>query len=92
MTPETILSRSPQATYELVAGEAILIHLVTGTYFSLNSIGTEFWQMLDGQQTIRDHAITLANQYQVEVAMVVADLLELANKMAPDELLVIHHS
>lgn len=88
MTPETILSRSPKATYEVVAGEAILIHLDTGAYFSLNAIGTEFWQMLDGQQTIRDHATTLANKYGVDGPMVVADLLELANKMAPEDLVV----
>ncbi|MBP8002147.1 MAG: PqqD family protein [Candidatus Promineifilaceae bacterium] len=88
MTPETILSRSPKATYEVVAGEAILIHLDTGAYFSLNAIGTEFWQMLDGQQTIRDHATTVANKYAVDVSMVVADLLELADKMAPEDLVV----
>lgn len=88
MTPETILSRSPKATYEVVAGEAILIHLDTGAYFSLNAIGTEFWQMLDGQQTIHDHATTLATQYGVDVPMVVADLLELANKMVPEDLVV----
>ncbi len=88
MTPETILTRSPKATYEVVAGEAILIHLDTGAYFSLNAIGTEFWQMLDGQQTIRDHATTLANKYAVDVPMVVADLLELADKMAPEDLVV----
>jgi hypothetical protein len=88
LTPETILSRSPKATYEVVAGEAILIHLDTGAYFSLNSIGTEFWQMLDGQQTIHDHATTLANKYGVDVPMVVADLLELAHKMTPEDLVV----
>lgn len=89
MTPETILARSPKATYEVVAGEAILIHLDSGAYFSLNSVGTEFWQLLDGQQTIRDYATTLANKYGVDVAMVVADLLELAGKMGTEDLLVL---
>lgn len=88
MTPETILARSPKATYEVVAGEAILIHLDSGAYFSLNSVGTEFWQLLDGQQTIWDHATTLAHKYGVDVPMVVSDLLELAGKMTPDDLLV----
>lgn len=88
MTPETILTRSPKATYEVVAGEAILIHLDTGAYFSLNAIGTEFWQMLDGQQTIHDHATMVANKYNVDVPMVLADLLELAGKMAEEDLLV----
>lgn len=56
MDATTIINRSPNASFEVVADEAILIHLVTGTYFSLNKVGTEFWQMLDGSATIADHA------------------------------------
>ena len=86
MDLKSILSRSANATFEVVAEEAILIHLVTGTYFSLNGIGTEFWQMLDGAATLGAHAQTLAAKYDVDVAMVGDDLLELAGKMAADDL------
>ena len=82
----TKLRRSANATYQVVADEAILIRLDTGTYFSLNKIGTEFWNMLDGAQTIAGHAAALAKKYEVEEAMVTADLLELAAKMAADKL------
>ena len=81
------LRRNTNTTFQVVANEAILIHLNTGTYFSLNKVGTEFWQMLDGEQTIQAHAATLAVKYNVEAAMVAADLLELAEKMAADNLL-----
>lgn len=80
------LRRNTNTTFQVVADEAILIHLNTGTYFSLNKVGTEFWQMLDGEQTIQAHAATLAAKYNVEAAMVAADLLELAEKMAADNL------
>lgn len=83
---ETVLRRSFQSTFQVVADEAILIHLGTGTYFSLNRVGTEFWQMLDGQGTIGGHAETLAQKYSVDVSIVTADLLELAGKMAADKL------
>jgi hypothetical protein len=80
------LRRNTNTTFQVVADEAILIHLNTGTYFSLNKVGTEFWQMLDGEQTIQAHAATLAVKYDVEAVMVAADLLELAAKMAADNL------
>ncbi len=80
------LRRNTNTTFQVVADEAILIHLNTGTYFSLNKVGTEFWQMLDGEQTIQAHAATLAVKYNVEAVMVAADLLELAAKMAADNL------
>ena len=86
MDAQTILKRSEQVTHQIVAAEAILINLNTGTYFSLNKIGTEFWEMLDGHQSIQHHAQTLATKYSVEVAMVAGDLLELAEKMAVDHL------
>lgn len=82
----TCLQRNINTTFQVVADEAILIHLNTGTYFSLNKVGTEFWQMLDGEHTIQEHAATLAAKYNVETATVAADLLELAGKMAADNL------
>ncbi|MCI0398580.1 MAG: PqqD family protein [Chloroflexi bacterium] len=86
MDANTVLKRSTNTTYEVVAGEAILIRLDTGTYFSLNKVGTQFWEMLDGQQSIGQHAATLAAQYDVETSLVAADLLELAGKMMTDNL------
>ena len=86
MDVNTKLRRSPDTTFQVVAEEAVLIHLDTGTYFSLNRIGTEFWQMLDGQQTIEQHAAALAQKYNVDQARVAADLLRLAEKMAADNL------
>lgn len=88
MDGNTILTRSDNATFEVVADEAILIHLTTGTYFSLNKVGTEFWEMLDGRQSIGDHAAVIAAKYEVEPEMVTADLVELAGKMAADDLVV----
>jgi hypothetical protein len=82
----TRLKRSDNVTFQNIAGEAILIRLSTGTYFSLNPVGTEFWEMLDGQQTIEQHAATIAAMYSVDALMVVSDLLELAEKMAVDDL------
>lgn len=89
LTALSRLSRGPKATFQVVADEAILIHLDTGTYYSLNRVGTEFWNRLDGQQTVQDHGAALAAQYSVETAMVVGDLLELAEKLAAEDLVAV---
>ena len=83
---ETVLRRSDSASYEIVAGEAILIDVNSGTYFSLNMVGTDFWELIDGTQTIEQQATTVAEKYDVDVPMVLADLIELAEKMAADGL------
>lgn len=80
------LKRGAKATFQIVADEAILIHMDTGTYYSLNRVGTEFWDRLDGAQTLRQHAAALAQKYSVDEAMVVGDLLELAEKLKAEDL------
>jgi hypothetical protein len=89
LNKESILQRAENVTFEVVADEAILIDINTGTYFSLNEVGTEFWEMIDGEQTIEQHASAIAAKYEVETSMVVADLLELAGEMAKDKLIII---
>jgi hypothetical protein len=59
----TILKRSENVTFQTVAGEAILIRMDTGTYFSLNPVGTDFWQLLDGRDPISYHANRIATKY-----------------------------
>ena len=86
MDASTRLQRGSQATFQVVAEEAVLIHMHSGTYYSLNRVGTEFWNMLDGQQSIQQLAATLAQKYNVDEAMVAADLLELAEKLKAEDL------
>jgi hypothetical protein len=80
----TKLKRSNNVTFQNVAGEAILIRLDTGTYFSLNKVGTEFWEMLDGQQTIEQHAAALAGKNNRIVQAAVDVLNDAADRVARD--------
>ena len=88
MTPDNILGRAPNAVFEVVAGETMLIDLNTGAYFSLNKVGTEFWQRLDGRQTLAEHAAALAAAYDVGLERVVNDLVRLADKLAAENLVI----
>jgi hypothetical protein len=82
----TRLRRSANATFQSVAGEAILIHLRTGVYYSLNEVGTVFWEALDGTRTLRDCAERIAQEYDAPVEQVEADLIEIAGDLAREGL------
>jgi hypothetical protein len=75
------LCHSPNATFQIVADEAILIHLQTGVYYSLNDVGTRFWDLLDGQRSIGDCAVTIATEYDAPAEVILRDLLELAEEL-----------
>jgi hypothetical protein len=86
MNQNTILKKSDKATFQIVADEAILIHMDTGTYFSLNKVGTEFWGMLDGKTALGEHAGIIADRYAVDSNMVIADFTELGSKLVAEDL------
>ena len=74
----TRLRHSANATFQAVVEETILIHLQTGAYYSLNEVGTAFWNMLDGARTIADCAAAIAAEYNAPLEVVTADLLEIS--------------
>ena len=80
------LRHTANATYQSVEGEAILIHLQTGTYYSLNGVGTAFWELLDGTHTVADCAAKLSTEYDAPVDVITGDLLELAEDLMKEGL------
>lgn len=88
MDASTRLQRSPNATFQIVADEAILIHLQTGVYYSLNEVGTAFWNLLDGQRTLDDCAAQIAAEYNAPREVVLGDLTELADELKAEGLAV----
>lgn len=86
MQPDTRLKPTPEATFQEVAGEIILIHLNTGVYYSLNDVGASYWNLLDGQRTIADCAGLIAAEYNAPEAIVLADLLELSADLVKEGL------
>ncbi len=81
--------RHPEASYQEVGEEAIIINLSTGDYYSLNDTGTVFWDLLDGERTIADCAQMIAAEYDVELEVVEADLLELAAEFEQEGLILV---
>lgn len=88
ITPDSVFQRSPSATHQSVAGEAIVIDLNSGQYYSLNESGTWLWEHLDGRCTVAELAQELAEFCDIpdQVEMVQDDLLELLANLAQEEL------
>ena len=80
LNKETILRRSDNVTFQTIAGEAILIRMDTGTYFSLNPVGTDFWELLDGRSSIDHIAGIIADKYNTKSDIFAATLVEMARR------------
>lgn len=85
MDEETILKQAENVTYELVADEAILIDMQSGTYYSLNETGTLFWEALDGRKSLGDIASEIAAIYNEKATEFVGELSILADTSEEDD-------
>ena len=84
----TPAKNTDQVIERVVEGEALLIHLSSGDYFSLDNVGTRVWENIDGTRTIQDLAELILMEYDVDRNQVVADVLRLAEKLADEGLLI----
>ncbi len=68
--------------------EALLIHLSSGDYFSLDSVGTRIWESIDGSRTVQDLVDLILEEYNVSREQAVTDVLQLVAQLADEGLIV----
>ena len=85
-----------KVVHETIDGEAILIQLDTGYYYSLGGTGAEIWALLDGEASKEEILEHLRRCYEADPAEVesavdrllgdlaVEELIELDGRAAPD--------
>ena len=71
-------------------GSAVLLHLDTHAYFSLNSTGRAVWDRLatDGGATLDDLVGTLTTRFSVDEATARADVTDLLDELKQQSLVV----
>ena len=82
ITLATTFALSKDAVFRDLDGEAVILHLETGTYFGLNSVGTRIWQLIekDGRLTVVLDA--LCDEYDAPPDVLERDLIELVERLA----------
>ncbi|HSE60264.1 MAG TPA: PqqD family protein [Nitrospiraceae bacterium] len=80
--PEDVVSRE-------VGGEAVLLNLATGTYFGLDGVGTEIWNLLAREGTIEGVTHALLAGYDVEEPRLRHDIEQFIQQLMHKGLLAI---
>lgn len=65
---------SPNTLHQEIEGEAVLLHLESETYFSLDEIGTRIWQLLERHGDVERIAAEMLNEYDVEESQLREDI------------------
>lgn len=78
---------SPDTVHQELAGEAVLLHLGSETYFSLDEVGTRIWQLLERHTDMEAVVSQMLGEYQVEEAVLRADIGRIVRELTEAGLL-----
>ena len=93
VTLATICAPSEDVVAREIEGDIVIVPLVAGIgdaddeLFTLNDTGKAIWKQLDGERTLGDVAKVLAQEFEVPLAELQADVLGFAGEMTTRRIL-----
>ena len=78
--------RSDNITAGIMDGEAILINLSTGVYYSMDSTGAVIWELVERQQSIGEIVAALSARFDTSGHQVLADVERIIGQLLEEQL------
>ncbi len=72
---------SKEVLSRILDGEAVLLDLASGTYFGLNEVGSDIWEILSSGVTVDEVVRRIVTQFEVDSATARRDLEELLSEL-----------
>jgi hypothetical protein len=79
---------SPQVINETIDGEAIMINLATGGYYSLDRVGGDVWSLLEASLPVDDIVAELGRRYDAPEDDIRRGVEDLLQRLTGEELVV----
>ncbi len=76
-----------KATFRVVNGEAVILNLDNGYYYSLNKVGTRIWEAIDKQRSLNEILNSLNEKYPLPERQLKNDLLELVKDLEKEKMI-----
>ena len=72
---------------KVMDGEAIMINVSNGTYYSMDGVGGLIWDLVDGERTLADIASAISAHYEANPEQVWSDLQRLTAELLEEDLI-----
>ena len=82
----------PQVINEMIDGEAIMINLVSGSYYTLDSVGGEVWELLEKSTSVEDIVIQLSFRYDASDDVIRSAVENFLEELSREQLIAPDHS
>lgn len=77
---------SPDAKFQEISGEAVILDLKSASYFGLDGVGTRVWQLLEKDPSLEAASETIMSEFDVPAERLAQDLLTLLDELLAAEL------
>src|ERR1700688_1331227 len=74
---------------KVMDGEAVIINLSSGVYYSIDHVGAAMWEMVEGSSSLEEGLAAIVARYDVPQALAQDDVLRLAGELLHHELVVV---
>lgn len=71
---------------EVIDGEAIVINVTTGVYYSLDGAGAYIWELLTSGASVAESVQALMNRYRISAEQASTDLNEITSQLVEEGL------
>jgi hypothetical protein len=88
VTGDSVLVRRDRVLAKASGGSLVLLDIDSGEYFSTNDVGGLVWELTDGARSVAAIVAAVAAEYDVELDVVEADVMELVDDLARESLLL----
>jgi Coenzyme PQQ synthesis protein D (PqqD) len=79
-------AREEEVAAKVMDGEAILINLSNGIYYSMDKAGGLVWEMVEGRRSVEEMAACIVARYEVSAEQARADLERLMEELVQENL------
>jgi Coenzyme PQQ synthesis protein D (PqqD) len=71
---------------KVIDGEAILINLATGVYYSMDKVGALMWEIITAKHSLEQIIATVTRRYEVSREQATADVRRLGDELLQEKL------
>ena len=87
-----IVPNKGEITSKVMDGEAIMINLATGIYYSMDKVGGTIWEGIEQEQRLDQILQTVVATYEVSVEQAAKDLESLVSQLGEENLIVLQEN
>lgn len=86
---DSVVAASGELVSANLDGEVVILGFQSGSYYSLDQVGAFVWDRLQQPQQVSQIRDAILNEYDIDVQQCEQDLLDLLNRLANRQLVLI---